>query len=264
MLKEGTAREAATDISQETGGLLIEARRTLLSLTERERDVLVRRLGIDSVSQTLEEIASAFNVTRQRIKQIEARATKKWISKTPLADKLDEKITSLLVGSSFPLLVAGVEAIDPWFAGVASQQDSFKRLVRMLSKGEIHIVEISGLDYLGVLSQSEWENTVRKAKALLASSKGQEWTESYAQSLVHELLPENGSEFGNLLWEFSSEHCHFIAEPNGSRILISYGRGAEPLIEAILAESERPLHFKEIARLAGAKRGKRNRSKACT
>lgn len=257
VLKEGTAQESAIVVAPETSGLLIETRRSLLALTDRERDVLVRRLGFESVSQTLEEIASTLDVTRQRIKQIEARATKKWISETRLVNNLEKKIFSLLAGRSYPLLVAGVEAIDPWFAGVASQQDFFKKLVRTLCKGEIHIVEIRGLDYVGLLSRSVWENAVKKAKALLVSSKGQEWSEAYARSLVHELLPENASEFGNLLWELSSEHCHFIAGPNSSRTLISYGRGAEPLIEAILAESERPLHYKEIAKLASAKREKK-------
>jgi RNA polymerase primary sigma factor len=48
------------------------------SLTERERDVLSLRFGLkDGYSRTLEEVGQMFNVTRERIRQIEAKALRK-------------------------------------------------------------------------------------------------------------------------------------------------------------------------------------------
>ena len=48
------------------------------SLTERERDVLKLRFGLDDGYQrTLEEVGRIFKVTRERIRQIEAKALKK-------------------------------------------------------------------------------------------------------------------------------------------------------------------------------------------
>jgi RNA polymerase primary sigma factor len=48
------------------------------SLTERERRVLALRSGlIDGYSRTLEEVGKQFNVTRERIRQIEAKALRK-------------------------------------------------------------------------------------------------------------------------------------------------------------------------------------------
>jgi len=50
----------------------------LAKLTERERDVLKMRFGLDDgCSRTLEEVGRHFNVTRERIRQIEAKALKK-------------------------------------------------------------------------------------------------------------------------------------------------------------------------------------------
>ncbi|MCS6949160.1 MAG: RNA polymerase sigma factor RpoD [bacterium] len=47
-------------------------------LTERERDVIKMRFGlIDGMPHTLEEVGKHFNVTRERIRQIEAKAIKK-------------------------------------------------------------------------------------------------------------------------------------------------------------------------------------------
>ena len=48
------------------------------TLTERERQVLDHRFGLtDGYSRTLEEVGKQFNVTRERIRQIEAKALRK-------------------------------------------------------------------------------------------------------------------------------------------------------------------------------------------
>ena len=48
------------------------------SLTPRERRVLQLRFGLeDGRSRTLEEVGREFNVTRERIRQIEAKALRK-------------------------------------------------------------------------------------------------------------------------------------------------------------------------------------------
>ena len=50
----------------------------LESLTDRERQVIQLRFGlIDGRARTLEEVGKEFNVTRERIRQIEAKALRK-------------------------------------------------------------------------------------------------------------------------------------------------------------------------------------------
>ncbi len=47
-------------------------------LTERERTVLVMRFGLeDDIPRTLEDVGKEFNVTRERVRQIEAKALRK-------------------------------------------------------------------------------------------------------------------------------------------------------------------------------------------
>ncbi len=53
-------------------------REVLMTLTDRERQVLDYRFGLtDGYSRTLEEVGKLFNVTRERIRQIEAKALRK-------------------------------------------------------------------------------------------------------------------------------------------------------------------------------------------
>ena len=50
----------------------------LNTLTPREKKVLVLRFGLeDGRNRTLEEVGKEFNVTRERIRQIEAKALRK-------------------------------------------------------------------------------------------------------------------------------------------------------------------------------------------
>ena len=55
-----------------------EIAEVLLTLTEREEQVLKLRFGlVDGTSRTLEEVGTIFGVTRERIRQIEAKALRK-------------------------------------------------------------------------------------------------------------------------------------------------------------------------------------------
>jgi RNA polymerase primary sigma factor len=61
-------------IAAETANLSANTSTALATLTPREERVLRMRFGIGTKEHTLEEVGQAFNVTRERIRQIEAKA----------------------------------------------------------------------------------------------------------------------------------------------------------------------------------------------
>ena len=70
----------ADDPADQTSFSLLRERlhKVLASLAERERKVLELRFGLlDGYARTLEEVGKQFNVTRERIRQIEAKALRK-------------------------------------------------------------------------------------------------------------------------------------------------------------------------------------------
>jgi RNA polymerase primary sigma factor len=67
--------QAAGSASIEDLGVLEVISASVSTLEERQQDILQRRYGIKTAeSETLEEIATGYNVTRERIRQIEKKA----------------------------------------------------------------------------------------------------------------------------------------------------------------------------------------------
>jgi len=72
-------QEAAAPLDVATREILREqVKRSLSALSEREREVIELRFGLfDGKDHTLEEVSQYFDVTRERIRQIEAKALRK-------------------------------------------------------------------------------------------------------------------------------------------------------------------------------------------
>lgn len=64
-----------------------------LQETTRENDILSRRLGVNCDSETLEEIGKSYDITRERIRQIESKAKKNFIAKLSISPKVIWAIT---------------------------------------------------------------------------------------------------------------------------------------------------------------------------
>ena len=72
--------QGADSPSDMTGSSLLKGKlsEVLTTLTERERRILEMRFGLlDGYRRTLEEVGQDFEVTRERIRQIEAKALRK-------------------------------------------------------------------------------------------------------------------------------------------------------------------------------------------
>jgi RNA polymerase primary sigma factor len=72
-------KKAISPANATVHGMLKEEMHTALSsLTDREKKILVLRFGVtDGCPRTLEEVGNIFKVTRERVRQIEAKALKK-------------------------------------------------------------------------------------------------------------------------------------------------------------------------------------------
>lgn len=248
-----TAEVRASEIADQPLLKLVEA--TLQRLATREEDILRRRMGLDGASQTLAEIGDSYGITRERIRQIEAKTIKRIIRDEFWDDLLASKITAMLIDRQFPLPLAGAEALDPWFSGFSTNRSAVEYILSNICGGRVAIISIDGLEYLSFLTADEWRDIIKSARQILESGTEQGWSRERCQHLVSGLLPAHSREFSSVLWDKVSPLCHFTGDGDDA-VLISYGRGAEALILAVLEDSDRPLHYSEIATLASERGGR--------
>ena len=65
----------------------------LVEANLRDKDVLSRRLGINCESETLEEIGRSYDITRERIRQIESKVKKDFVAKLSISPRVIWAIT---------------------------------------------------------------------------------------------------------------------------------------------------------------------------
>lgn len=226
--------------------LLVEVYRAMALLGERESNILARRMGLGCPPETLQSIGDTYSITRERIRQLESRIVKRLTRECYWDDLLSAKLEDLLRGRTFPLPLLGIEALDTWFAGVAASSDALRYILANFCDDRVGLVTIDGIEYFGFLTQDRWEAALREAKKVLSLGANDRWTEQHCRAVVSPIINERASEFRGLLWDHAIKQCHFADDTNGNRILASYGRGAEQVVEAILLEAEQPLHYTEI------------------
>jgi RNA polymerase sigma factor (sigma-70 family) len=255
-LNEGPFDIKTTVEEAKSDKLISEIERSLATLEEREREILSRRMGLHDLDETLQEIGDHYGVTRERIRQIESKSLERLARAALWDDLLITKLESLVLGREFPLPVLGLEAVDSWFEGVGKLGFALKYMLSNICHDRISVVRIEGIEYVGHLNQEQWSQTLREARRLLATGPEQNWSEERCKVLVEGLLNDARREFRGLLWRHASSLCHFAEANLGERVLASYGRGADQIVEAVLLDADTPLHYSEIADKARQRSGR--------
>ena len=219
------------------------------SLPSNKEKAVRARMGLGSESLTLQEIGDDMGVTRERVRQLEASGMSKIGRDSVWKDCLEAKLAKLLDERDDPLPLYGLPILDAWFCGIEKMEEPFCYLLehKNILDCEFSLLQANGQLFVSRLSQDEWNKTVKQAMRLLQEGVNHGWEMSEARRRVEDLLGKKGGELRSELWTAAKQFAHFSSPGTDSEpVLISYGRSAEALVEAILLESERPLHYSEI------------------
>ena len=236
-------------------GLIAAVRTSLLGLSERGRDIVTRCMGLDRPPETLGQIAQRHNLSSDHIRRIEVRTIEQWRAIALWDGLLIHKMHQFLADRDMPLPLRAVEAADPWFAGVSERPEVVRYLLAAVPEAGAALITIDDLVYIAGINQDRWQALVTEARKLLLGAAGQRLTEDRCRQLVDALVPDTAREFRDLLWAKATPSCHFVEGDAGERYLHQYGRGADRAIDAVLEESDVPLHYVEIALRASRRLG---------
>lgn len=219
------------------------------SLQPNAEKIIRARMGLNSESMTLQEIANEIDVTRERVRQIEAKSLSRIGCDTVWEDSLEARLAKLLDERDEPLPFSGLSILDCWFNGIEQMREPFNYLLehKNILDNHFSLLQVNGQLFVSRLSQDEWDKTMKLAMQLLEDGVKHGWGVSEARRRVEDLLGVKGRELRSELWAATKQFANFTSPDNGEEpLLVSYGRGPTALVEAVLLESDRPLHYSEI------------------
>lgn len=232
---------------------------TLDKLSSGQRSMVEMRMGfVEGRKFTLEEVGKIHSITRERVRQIEQKASRKG-SSMPAWHNVEARLADCLRGRTSPLQAVGLDILDPWFKGIDSRITPFGFALKHFCGERFHMYEIQGQKVVTRLPKSDWLALIDRAQDILQAHAGGQMSEVVAKAAVEGLLTDSCAELREALWEACTAKAHFSGDDEvagADRILVSFGGGAESAVKVVLANSDRPLHFTEIARLCSKHLGR--------
>lgn len=222
----------------------------LALLNERDAITMRLRMGFEGKPKTLQEIGEALSLTRERIRQREQHCVKIMASHSVWRYDMQVRLERLLSHRQDPLPLLGLEILDPWFTGAEHLEEPLDFALEHFCGQRFSLVRTDEIVFISCLSQLAWDKTVRSARRILEAAASQHPSETEARRMIDSLLVGAGEELRPQLWTEATRWAHFavLEGDSGQRLLMSFGAGAESIVEAVLAGSDRPMHYTEIAR----------------
>jgi hypothetical protein len=239
------------DLSEDMTSGFIEAAQ---KLTEIERGIWAGRLGFRCEPMTLQQIADLMSVTRERVRQMEVKVYKR-VQQHPFWDELSSRINKHLSGRTSPLFLNGLPAIDPWFKDADQLVHALREVSEHIPRLGFHVLTWRDLPVISALSETQWKAAVDEAKSLLMALADLHLNDHDALTQAAGVLIGKAEDMREALVEEVSNFCVWSVLPDGSRILVGFGKSVSALVSSVLQASDSPLHIDEIQRRVSAYSG---------
>lgn len=244
------------------------SKKLLADLPDRGRDVLKRRYGLgpNNKKETLESIGSAYNITRERVRQIEHGALEQ-VKRTEAFAKLSDVVDDLK--NYF-------ESEHGHFA----HEEQFLSIVDPNNRNHVHFVMVLA-DVFHKIKEDDFfhhrwttnkdkadkiHNALKKVAAQLSPDdliKESEILESFLAALKSEKIAPPKTHAANWLKTAKSILCNPLGEWGLTSSPNIHMRGIRDYAYLVIRREGKPLHFSEVAKRIGEIFGKKAHPATC-
>lgn len=215
----------------------------LSAIEPRQKLILEARA---CTSKTLDQIGKELDLTRERVRQVQQRAVARFDRETGSARRLAAVLSDLLHDRKQPLYLAALPIEHSWFADLKSAEFMLDFLIDHLLRGRFGTLLLHDRRVVSRCLSVEWEAKRATARDFVSDNASAGLSEDVVRLAIEAIAGATASELCDELWEYATKNAHF-SERNGERILVSFGRGVEQMVTAVLESVEAPLHYEELA-----------------
>lgn len=220
----------------------------LKCLAERDRVILARRFPNDADQPTLDSIAAHFGVTRERIRQIVARATKRLGETNHLRATLLAKCETILSERKRPAFLEMLEAEDPWFRGIDTNPIFARHLVSTWSINTLHVWKWDIRHIVTRITKQEWKALRRETEDIVAGFASTQLPRRDVRLLVEATARQRrAKDLSDPLVTIVDESAQYGLSPTTcDEVLLGFGRDYKTLVRVIFLEAKAPLAIDAI------------------
>ncbi len=239
---DGRRREPAPP-DQPLESLAAELERLLSRNRPHQVPVLRARLGIDGPRTTLEVASRLAGMTRERARQIESKFLAQFLG-SPAATGLIERIGRLRHATDGPLFLRDLPSKDPWFGGFAAESEVLLPLLEVASGSDLRFVATPMGAVVAPRSIASWQELLDVAVKLAGQHRPGTSRRAVRKSVTGILRERKAPELLEILLTTVESNMQY----SSSGTLVAFGRTRAAIVETILEDSDRPLHYSEVAR----------------
>ena len=182
----------------------------LSRLAERDQIILARRFPRDTLRPTLESIAADFAVSRERIRQIIVRATKRLGDTDDVGATLHAKLDTLLTERQTPALLEMLETEDGWFSGIDRNPALAAHLISIWSDNSFYVWRWDVRHIVTRIAEHEWTALQRDTGDAIAGLTHLKLAQSDVALLVQATARQNDADdLSGVLFEIVQQSAQY-------------------------------------------------------
>ena len=219
-------------------------------LDNRSRDIIRRRSGLRDKEHTLEMCGRVYKVSRERIRQIEAKTLKKLkhASFSLPWEEFETQLHKVFNKGILPITLENLGASHSLFHHSEKHKKLLVYLITNAVKQKYFISKFEDWEYLSRFHPDSIGEYTNNIENVLSNCEGKTKDECF--SLAKQVLPANASEFSSILTERALKHCIW-QESDGAKVLriFSNQSSAVNVALSIILDSEFPVSNSQIEKL---------------